>query len=796
MLVYFITRFSIFDYNFKGYQITKMSSIEKYKSYLFSKKRLDYKFNSFENITLPSIVSQTDNNYIWEIYTSEYLPIEYKNRLLASTNKYKNIKIFYIKSFKEFNKSDKIKDKYCTVRLDDDDGLNKNFVKILQRYKGKTKEIISFTKGKKCTLLNNKIIYGENVEYKNNAQGLCAIDMNIYNCGNHVKVDKKFKVTYDMTPDMYLVNCGNFCDSKRKFTYKNDFQTEYLFEKSDTKNNIENFSINELIIYKTHYNKLRIGRNGDGGYVLLDIPNINYDIFISGGISNDDSFEHEFINKYKNISCEAFDFSLDKLPHSSDRIKFNKKFINTINNDKYTNLELYMEKYKNIFLKLDIEGSEHKWFEYLNDIQLNSISQMVVKFHYYPNITKNLKYFSKINKFFYLVHLHANNSRTKLNNSGLFDYKGNNIPWVFECTFINKRYIDNVKVNNIQVPDNSFDYKNIHSNDDINLNYFPYKFDYDKLITLIPADNGHENQIIGIKECLILSKLLNRTCIIPPIREHYVKSNNIFYNFNDIFRLNDTNIIIDNETSNILNHIDNNKRYCIHSNYFNKKLRHEDIINSTNNNEIILKKRLIKNKQNLDELENIDDNLIIIKHLFNNVYINESGINGDFYSDFNCNFKDIYTEISSKWDYSDYIKLHGNEYIKNTFNNLDFNAIHIRLPDVMYKKSIDEYTNNEYSDDKIVKICLKLKSKNNNPIFIASNNINYLKKIGVVANFINITNKYNSFIEQYICGMSEKFYYLNLENTSDSKRCNRSTWTSFVIDYRFFLRKINKNYII
>lgn len=576
--------------------------------------------------------------------------------------------------------------------------------------------------------------------------------------------------------------------------HKIEIWSEYLFEKSDTKNNIKNFSINDLIIYKTHYNKLRIGRNGDGGYVVLDIPNINYDMFISGGISNDDSFEHEFINKYKNISCEAFDFSVDKLPHPSDRINFNKKFISTINNDKYTNLNFYMEKYNNIFLKLDIEGSEHKWFEYLNDIQLNSISQMVVEFHYYPNITKNFKYFSKINKFFYLVHLHANNCRTKLSNSGLFEYKGNNIPWVFECTFINKRYIDNVKVNNIQVPDNSFDYKNIHNNDDIELNYFPYKFEYDKLITLIPADSGPGNQIIGIKECLILSKLLNRICIIPPIREHYLKSNIIFYNFNDIFRLNDTNIIIDNETSNILNNIDNNKRYCIHSNYFNKKLRHEYIINSTNNNEIILKKKLIKNNKNLDELKNIDDNLIVIKHLFNNVYINESGINGDFYSDFNCNFKDIYAEICSKWDYSDYIKLLGNEYIKNTFNNLAFNAIHIRLPDLMNKKGIDEYTNNEYSDDKIVKLCLKLKSKNNKPIFIASNNINYLKKIGVVANFINITNKYNSFIEQYICGMSENFYYLNLENTSYNKASNRSTWSSFVIDYRLFLRKLNTNF--
>lgn len=314
-----------------------------------------------------------------------------------------------------------------------------------------------------------------------------------------------------------------------------------------------------------------------------------------------------------------------------------------------------------------------------------------------------------------------------------------------------------------------------------------------KLITLIPPDSGPGNQIIGIKECLILSKLLNRICIIPPIREHYLKSNKIFYNFNDIFKLNLSNIIIDNETSKILNHIDNNKRYCIHSNYINKKLKHEQIINSNTNDEILLKYMYFKNKKDLDELENINDNLIIIKHLFNNVNISKSGINGDFNSNLNSNFENIYSEICSNWDYSNYIKLQGDDYIKKTFDNLPYTAIHIRLPDIM-NKTIDQYTNNEYSDDKIVEIISNLKTEKDKSIFIASNNINYLKKIGVVANFINITNKYNSFIEQYICGMSENFYYLNLENTRYNSSNNRSTWTSFVIDYRMFLRKLNNNF--
>ena len=175
------------------------------------------------------------------------------------------------------------------------------------------------------------------------------------------------------------------------------------------------------------------------------------------------------------------------------------------------------------------------------------------------------------------------------------------------------------------------------------------------------------------------------------------------------------------------------------------------------------------------------------------MYINESGINGDFYSKLNSNFKDIYTKICSKWDYSEYIKLKGNDYIKKTFENLPYKAIHIRMPDIMHK-TIAEYTNNEYNDNKIVEIFSNLKIENNKPIFVASNNIDYLKKIGIIANFININDKYNSFIEQYICCMSEKFYYLKLENSRFNSINNRSTWTSFVIDYRMFFSKLNNNF--
>jgi hypothetical protein len=41
--------------------------------------------------------------------------------------------------------------------------------------------------------------------------------MNIYSCGDHTKVDKKYKVIYDKTKHMYRVLCSPYCDSSRKF---------------------------------------------------------------------------------------------------------------------------------------------------------------------------------------------------------------------------------------------------------------------------------------------------------------------------------------------------------------------------------------------------------------------------------------------------------------------------------------------------------------------------------------------------------------------------------------------------
>jgi len=215
---YIITRFSILDYNYGGYKLTRNNSFEKYKDELFDTKRLDFKFYAFEKVTYKSVTNQSYKNYIWLIYTSTYLPENYKKRLERIVRNNNKIKIIYVKDFKEFNNSVNYKlsneKNYSTVRLDDDDGIHKDFLLNLNKYENKKNVIISYPKGVLFTIIRGKIINLVPVNNPNNAQGLTALGMNIYLCGDHSKVSEKYNVIYDDLDKAYYICKSKYSDSK------------------------------------------------------------------------------------------------------------------------------------------------------------------------------------------------------------------------------------------------------------------------------------------------------------------------------------------------------------------------------------------------------------------------------------------------------------------------------------------------------------------------------------------------------------------------------------------------------
>jgi len=230
----------------------------------------------------------------------------------------------------------------------------------------------------------------------------------------------------------------------------------------------------ELLEVYNFDKKIRCGSNSDGGYVLAELDG-EYDCYISAGISNEESFSRDFINKYNmnEYNCFGFDRTINSYPYKyTNKISFIKKNINSFNDDNNSNLSFLIDKYSNIFLKMDIEGGEYPWLLSLEESQLSKFKQIVIEFHgitndgWRTNYNDKVRCLEKLSKTHYIVHAHGNNYAQVVNN----------IPDVIELTYINKNYFNSVPELNTQtLPLENLDFpNNANSLDDINLNFYPF----------------------------------------------------------------------------------------------------------------------------------------------------------------------------------------------------------------------------------------------------------------------------------------------------------------------------------
>jgi hypothetical protein len=219
-------------------------------------------------------------------------------------------------------------------------------------------------------------------------------------------------------------------------------------------------------------NKIRLGVNTDGGYILIDNLG-DYDCYISAGISYEESFSRDFIKKYDMNKSNSFGFdgTIDQYPtHYTENIEFIKKNIGSDETQHTTNLSSYIDKYNEIFLKMDIEGGEYPWINYLNEQQLSKFKQIVIEFH---NINRDghegshknkIECFRKLSNTHYLVHAHGN----------AHSHTTNNIPDVIELTYVNKSILSEPNLNTTPLPIPNLDFTNRPGSNDINLNFEPF----------------------------------------------------------------------------------------------------------------------------------------------------------------------------------------------------------------------------------------------------------------------------------------------------------------------------------
>ena len=204
----------------------------------------------------------------------------------------------------------------------------------------------------------------------------------------------------------------------------------------------------DLTVYSPQFPRKRIGKNNDGGYVIIDAP-INYDFLLGAGISDDTSFEDHFLSLYPNLECHGFDGTITKNPSINSRFTWIPKNVGSGANE--DDLISYLEKYSDIFLKMDIEGHEIAWVEKLTENHLNSLAQIVIEFHR-PFGERQYAVMKKIQKTHVMFHFHENNC---------CGYNGV-IPNVFECTFLNRRYVTYpVSRNTIPLPIQGLDQPNL-----------------------------------------------------------------------------------------------------------------------------------------------------------------------------------------------------------------------------------------------------------------------------------------------------------------------------------------------
>jgi hypothetical protein len=233
-----------------------------------------------------------------------------------------------------------------------------------------------------------------------------------------------------------------------------------------------NNNLDSIKIY--HYSeKKRLGNNTDGGYII-GLLDGNYDCYISAGVSDEESFSRDFIELYKmnKHNSVAFDGTIDKYPTNyTDKITFYKRNISTYKNKKNANLSYFTDNYNDIFLKMDIEGSEYPWLLSLSEDQLNKFKQIVIEFHGINDDSHNTKLEDKIRTFnilsktHYAIHIHGNN------------YGGltNKIPDYVEITYVRKNsFKDELTLNNSILPIPGLDFPNNPKTSDYDLNFYPF----------------------------------------------------------------------------------------------------------------------------------------------------------------------------------------------------------------------------------------------------------------------------------------------------------------------------------
>lgn len=206
----------------------------------------------------------------------------------------------------------------------------------------------------------------------------------------------------------------------------------------------------KLIPYDVpEFTKKRLGKDGDGGYVIpMDVLK-EVEAVVVFGINDEDSFEKDLANyvdpkKIPFFLCDPF------VPYTQvgkNDFRFHSLGLAGETKDNMITWPDFLRRFslegKKILLKVDIEGAEWESFANLASSDFKNVVCLIVEFHRLirlQDIPLQTKTYDILNSVFFLNHCHVNN------NGLIFNFDSRLYPDVLECTFVNKNLIEKLKL--------------------------------------------------------------------------------------------------------------------------------------------------------------------------------------------------------------------------------------------------------------------------------------------------------------------------------------------------------------
>ena len=220
----------------------------------------------------------------------------------------------------------------------------------------------------------------------------------------------------------------------------------YLITRKTKRDELEQL-ISQLHPIKADKGLIRIGPNGDGGYLLPDdLDGIN--ACFSAGIGFTSLFELDLARS--GLKIFLADKSVDGPAENHELFTFTKSFIGARSNKDFIRLDDWVSKsgldeQSELILKMDIEGAEYETFISVTSQLLKRFRIIIVEFHGLHNLW-NKPYFSLASVAFNrilenhkCVHIHPNNVGAYSEKDGIA------IAEIMEFTFIRKDRIHNAE---------------------------------------------------------------------------------------------------------------------------------------------------------------------------------------------------------------------------------------------------------------------------------------------------------------------------------------------------------------